>query len=212
MGKKGNRAQRRTALPTTTSNNSGQSRRTATQVDGIAGLTSLLQEVVPENQVAQDQNGWDDEDFDLPVKIEENPVKAKPVVEPKATPIVKEAYNYAQFVGNKSTGTVTEVAKSYIKIKTINPLNQQDVTILAVGDTNFKEGNIVSFQFDVFRGKLSACNAVIIGNDTVLTELGKLEVPIVAVEYSANLKKEQLKNVSGKSIDGKFVVLNVGNS
>lgn len=202
MGKKGKKGGKRSPLATISTNTSGQSTGSSIKVDGGADLASLVQKIVPAPQANTAVANWEDDDE--VIVIEKNPVirKQKPAK-------VKEEISYAEYVGTYGHGVVTEFSteKSWTKVKTINPASREEVTVLCVGTSDLKPGTLVDFQFSVYRGLLSAVNLKPTGTDGVISSVAELEVPVMNVEFTANIRAEDLSRIKAKSTDGRFVVL-----
>lgn len=139
----------------------------------------------------------------------------QPVEEPKVEKTVevteekKKGYTDAELlgcVGETGTGVVTEVTPKYIKIKTKNPINGLDITVLGYNQ-KAKFGANVTFEFGLFMRKFTAEKVKEVGEST-LSALNN--IPVMEVIYSSDFDNNM--KAIGRSKDGKYVILQNGDA
>lgn len=136
-------------------------------------------------------------------------VRQEPVEPVVTTEEKKKGYTDAELlgcVGETGTGVVTEVTPKYIKIKTKNPINGLDITVLGYNQ-KAKFGANVTFEFGLFMRKFTAEKVKEVGEST-LSALNN--IPVMEVIYSSDFDNNM--KAIGRSKDGKYVILQNGDA
>jgi hypothetical protein len=142
-------------------------------------------------------------------------VRSLPNVQPTQTVVItekaekKKGYTDQELLsvqGSIGEGIVTEVTPKYVKIKTKNPINGLDITVLGYNQTA-KFGKQVQFEFGLYMRKFTAENIKEVGNST-LSQLNGM--PVLDVIYSSDFDGNM--KAIGRSKDGKYVILQNGDN